>query len=63
MKKVPSLFMLVFILFTMLPASQVFAQDGSWSEVVDSNGNIMYDQMTDQGVVTQAADARSEWSS
>jgi len=41
---------------TFLPARQVFAQDSAWSEVVDGNGNIQYDRMTDQGVVTQAAD-------
>jgi hypothetical protein len=56
MKK--SIIRLVFIFFilTLLPAHQVFAQDGAWSEVVDGNGNILYDNMTDQGVVTQAAD-------
>jgi len=56
MKKIFALFMLVFILMTFLPARQVFAQDSAWSEVVDGNGNILYDRMTDQGVVTQAAD-------
>jgi hypothetical protein len=56
MKKIFALFMLVFILMTFLPARQVFAQDSAWSEVVDSNGDILYDRMTDQGVVTQAAD-------
>ena len=56
MKKIFALFMLVFILMTFLPAHQVFAQDSAWSEVVDGNGNILYDRMTDQGVVTQAAD-------
>jgi len=56
MKKSILLLMLVFVLVTFLPPHQAFAQDGAWSEVVDSNGNILYDQMTDQGVVTQAAD-------
>ena len=56
MKKYFILFMCVFVLVTFLPPHQAFAQDGAWSEVVDSNGNILYDQMTDQGVVTQAAD-------
>jgi len=56
MKKSILLFIFVFVLLTLLPAHQVFAQDGAWGEVVDSNGNILYDQMTDQGVVTQAAD-------
>ncbi len=56
MKKNILLFIFVFVLLTLLPAHQVFAQDGAWGEVVDSNGNILYDQMTDQGVVTQAAD-------
>jgi hypothetical protein len=56
MKKILTLFMLVFILATFLPARQVSAQDGAWGEVVDSNGNILYDQMTDQGVVKQTAD-------
>ena len=56
MKKSILLLMCVFVLVTILPPHQAFAQDGAWSEVVDSNGNILYDQMTDQGVVTQAAD-------
>jgi hypothetical protein len=55
MKKNFILLMLVFFLITFLPAQQVFAQDSAWGEVVDSNGNIMYDQMSDQGVVTQPA--------
>ncbi len=48
--------LLIFVLITFLPAHKVLAQDSAWGEVVDSNGNILYDQMTDQGVVTQAAD-------
>lgn len=57
MKKVFVVFLLLSISVVMLlPVPQAFAQDGSWSEVVDSNGNILYDQMTDQGVVTQNAD-------
>jgi len=46
----------VFILISLVPAQTAFAQDSAWNEVVDSNGNILYNQMTDQGVVTQAAD-------
>ena len=56
MKKSSLLFIFVFVLLTFLPSRQAFAQDGAWSEVVDSKGNIQYDQMTDQGVVTQTAD-------
>jgi hypothetical protein len=56
MKKNIILLLSILILVTLLPARQVFAQDSAWSEVVDSNGNIQYDRMTDQGVVTQNAD-------
>jgi len=56
MKKNIIRFVFIFFILTLLPAYQAFAQDGAWSEVVDSNGNILYDQMTDQGVVTQSAD-------
>jgi hypothetical protein len=64
MKKAFALFALVFAFVSLLPIQQAFAQDGAlrqaqdgaWGEVVDSDGNIMYDQMTDQGVVTQNAE-------
>ncbi|MBK7317627.1 hypothetical protein [Candidatus Villigracilis affinis] len=56
MKKGFILLLCIFALVTLLPFHQALAQDSAWSDVVDSNGNILYDQMSDQGVVTQAAD-------
>jgi hypothetical protein len=56
MKKSFILLLSILILVTLLPVHQVFAQDSAWSEVIDSNGNILYDHLSDQGVVTQAAD-------
>ena len=50
------LILFMFILISLVPAQTAFAQDSAWGEVVDSDGNILYNQMTDQGVVTQAAD-------
>ncbi len=55
MKRNAILIALMFLILTLLPAHQALAQASAWSEVVDSNGNILYSQMTDQGVVTQAA--------
>ena len=56
MKKNIALLMFMLVILALFPARQAFAQDSAWGEVVDSSGNILYDQMTDQGVVTQAAD-------
>jgi hypothetical protein len=56
MKKSIILLVFIFFILTLLPAHQALAQDGAWGEVVDGNGNIMYDNMSDQGVVTQTAD-------
>ncbi|MBK6298684.1 MAG: hypothetical protein IPF48_12330 [Sphingomonadales bacterium] len=56
MKKGFILLLSILVFVTLLPFHQALAQDSAWSDVVDSNGNILYDQMSDQGVVTQAAD-------
>ena len=50
-----NIILLALVIIALFPARQAFAQDSAWGEVVDSNGNILYGQMTDQGVVTQAA--------
>jgi hypothetical protein len=55
------IFLLVLVLLTFHPvfasaSLSASAQDNAWSEVVDPNGSINYDGMTDNGVVSQPAD-------
>jgi len=64
MRKVIFILLILFLVASTIP---VYAQDGSgndfdvdtggaWGEVVDANGNILYNELVDLGVVNQDAD-------
>ncbi len=51
-------FLLILTFFIIVIVSPAFAQDGDgpWGEVVDADGNILYDNLTDLGETHEAVD-------
>src|SRR5574338_106621 len=51
--------LILFLVISLFPSKAVFAQDGGtspWGEVVDENGNIRFDNLTDLGETTEDTD-------